>query len=286
MSWLGTRRACRQVTPTPRSPAFRLGLILLCASVASAIAPRAAPPEDRSSIPLVEFQAERPEDFFTPHIDRDQPLCAAVLGSLSRRYSYKSGDDPWDTLIHTDFARQDWRRKEYLAPDPFISGTFRKANWSQLIIDLNNDGAVDAVYRLLGGSERVPYQILILSSPPKPDELSNEPLALGRFEEIWGGRPQNDVISFPVARNEIAVTGETVFPRNVALRWTGEQLKQIISVRGRNYVLAADAVYWVPKTSLTAPHLASVTVLSVESTRRIEVLCQFVGKEPIVLDEQ
>jgi hypothetical protein len=292
----------KEMTPTPYFPtilcgragstfcgAFRLGLILLCTSVVSATnsATRAASPTDESSIPLSEFRAERPDNFFVPHIDRDTPVCAAVLGSLNKGYSHQLSDDTWDTLIHNDFARQDWRRKEFFAPDPFVSGKVRKSYLSQLIIDLNNDGAVDAVYQLLGGSERVPYHILILSSPAKSDELSDEPLALGRFEEIWGEHPKNDVTSFPIARNEVAITGETTFPENLDLRWVGYQLQQVVFVGGRNYVLAADAIYWaVPNSDLPAPHLATVTVLSVESTRRVEVMCQFIGREPIVLDRE
>lgn len=170
--------------------------------------------------------------------------------------------------MYTPYLAGPWREREVNWVNADGRSTVLKV--SQLIVDLNNDGRDDAVYRWIGTIHGTDFDTLVVSTAPSPDELSNTPFSYEAFKAILGPVPEGDVAS----RSFLKVSTQTVDAPagrivNDTFYWY-----EVINVQSKNYLMSSNVIYWRP-TVITS-------VFKFATTRSLKLVCQFRGAVDIV----
>jgi hypothetical protein len=144
-------------------------------------------------------------------------------------------------------------------------------HWELAIVDLNNDGQLDAVYRKKEDTSGHTIEYLAVSSPVVLEQLLPQQLSYDRYLEIVGDLSQDH--SFPLQSNLVWLHPKTTTPANSIYFIDGndDYFFDIIQFEGKFYILAASVV--------TTSQAQRVFVLEYESPRALAMLCQFRGPE-------
>lgn len=209
-----------------------------------------------------EFRKLRPANFFREEFSRDELVCGPILESLNEPYRRAQGPrEEQHSLMYTSYLLDGWRRKQVNWVN--ADGRSTRPTKDQLIVDINNDGRKDSVYRSRSSLSGIISEYLAISLDPTEDELSDRVLSYDAFRRIL--EPANPEASGgPVSftRKTIDVP-QAEIPDHDLFWW------EVISLNGRSYLMASDAVYW----NATAVN----SVLEYRDPPRLSLICQFRG---------
>lgn len=216
-----------------------------------------------------ELRAHRPEDFYIQIYTRDETVCGPIPASLNEPYTRRQGPrEEQMVLMGPRHLIDGWREKRV----NWIDAKGEPLVWrmSQLIVDIDNDGQNDALYRWTGSLSSTIFDEVVVSLAPSQDELSDATLSHEAFKEILGSVPEGDIAPtgfLKLSRKTIDVS-EADLPSH-GLYWF-----EALSIGIRNYLIASDAVHW-RSTAVTS-------VLEFQTTRSLRLICQFRGAIDIV----
>ena len=221
-----------------------------------------------SGIGIEEFRKQRPENFYRSVLSTNVAVCSAVLNSLNEPYTRgKSAREDARVLMYVPQLIDRWQEKRVNWTD--ATGKEIVENKEQLIVDINNDGLPDAIYRWPLAIGVAISDSLAVSITAGEEELSDAPLSEGTFRRIL----QLDGQEGPSGRVEF--TNETVNAKTsgAVVAFHGFYWWDAIAIDGRSYLVASDTRYWEPT--------ATTSVLAYEAARKLDLICQFQGVVPI-----
>lgn len=207
----------------------------------------------------------RPAGFYSLSFSKDPERCNLLEGALNEPYG--AGASPlWVplALMGNRHLAAAWATREFVvAPEGNADGgEARRERAIQAIIDLDNDGEPNAVYRRFGSISGHEIESLIVSGAPSPEEMSGNPIPYPRYLEIIGTETPNlsDTLS-----NLVIINVATSTPNNDEF-YDPYYFYEIVVIKDRRYILAARSSYW---------NRPRVSMFEYRSPHQLSLICQF-----------
>jgi hypothetical protein len=223
---------------------------------------------DEGPLRAGDFVFQRPANFYALTFDDKRDVCEPILDSLNQPYAAQTRgeDNTTGPLMHNAFLMNVWREKRYDPGIPDSTGQPFMKKADQALVDINNDGREDAIYREDSMVSSVLFHLVLLSLSPREDELSTKVLSAERYREIVGPVSSSDKIS----SNLLLISPNTVDPTGRENAINHEYYVDILEIADKRYLIASRAIFWKP-TAVTI-------LLEVTDSRHLRLVCQFTGK--------
>ena len=184
-------------------------------------------------IDIGELNKGRPVGFYRSMVEIEPSVCQPLLSSLNKpqEVSFQSKNFSTDILLGNEFSVT-WTDLQWIyGPEPV----------SRTVVDLNNDGVRDVIYRkgaYMG--ESFFYRLHWTDSFPEEEKT----FTLEREREVFGKKTEDTPNKF-IFENDVVITNKSVpqsLPESMKLPWGA--FFDIVRVKGRYLVTLTDSKYW------------------------------------------